>query len=131
MKTDAADAYQLGDLFYKEELEPYKKRGQYLMNLRYLTRQHESLTDMYVQAKLQFQAVLDQVFPEYHGVFGDLYSKVSLRFLALYPTSQAVLALSEEEVTTTIQRLVGHVNSNRWAMEQGTETNGCSRAKSF
>ncbi|WP_234541974.1 IS110 family transposase, partial [Paenibacillus pseudetheri] len=81
VKTDAADAYQLGEMYYKEELEPYKKRGQYLMNLRYLTRQHESLTDMYVQAKLQFQAVLDQVFPEYHGVFGDLYSKVSLRFL--------------------------------------------------
>lgn len=55
-----------------------KKRGQYLMNLRYLTRQHESLTDMNVQAKLQFQAVLDQVFPEYCGVFGDLYSKASI-----------------------------------------------------
>ncbi|SFM43913.1 Transposase, partial [Paenibacillus sp. 1_12] len=68
VKTDTADAYQLGEMFYKEELEPYKKRGQYLMNLRYLTRQHESLTNMYVQAKLQFQAVLDQVFPEYHGV---------------------------------------------------------------
>jgi transposase len=46
VKTDVADAYQLGELFYKEELEPYKKRGQNLMNLRYLTRQHESLTGM-------------------------------------------------------------------------------------
>jgi hypothetical protein len=53
---DLADAYQLGELFYKEELEPYRKRGKFMMNLRYLTRQHESLTDMYVQAKLQFQA---------------------------------------------------------------------------
>jgi transposase len=105
VKTDAADAYQLGELFYKEELEPYKKRGQYLMNLRYLTRQHESLTDMYVQVKLQFQAVLDQVFPEYHGVFGDLYSKVSLRFLALYPTSQAVLAMPEKDVMANISAL--------------------------
>lgn len=79
LKTDAADAHLLGTLYYKEEFEPYKKRGQHLMNLRYLTRQHESLTGMYVQAKLQFQAILDQVFPEYPGVFGDLYSKVSLR----------------------------------------------------
>ncbi|WP_256711707.1 hypothetical protein [Paenibacillus sp. FSL H7-0331] len=45
-------------MFYKEELEPYKKRGQYLMNLRYLNRQHEPLTGMCVQAKLEFQAVL-------------------------------------------------------------------------
>jgi len=86
LKTDAADAFLLGSLFYKEEFEPHKKRGQHLMNLHYLTRQHESLTGMYVQAKLQFQAILDQVFPEYHGVFGDLYSKVSLRILDLHPT---------------------------------------------
>jgi hypothetical protein len=62
VKTDAADAYHLGELFYKEELEPYKKRGLYLMNLRYLTRQHQSLTEMSVQAKLQFQAVWIKFF---------------------------------------------------------------------
>lgn len=27
VKTDAIDAYHLCELFYKEELEPYKKRG--------------------------------------------------------------------------------------------------------
>lgn len=42
VKTDIADAYELGELFYKEELEPFKKRGQSMMNLRYLTRQQDS-----------------------------------------------------------------------------------------
>ncbi|MGG3508562.1 IS110 family transposase [Paenibacillus lautus] len=111
VKTDIADAYKLGELFHKEELEPYKKRGQFMMNLRYLTRQHDSLTDMYVQAKLQFQAVLDQVFPEYRGVFGDLYSKVSLRFLALHPTSSSVLARSLNDITATIQSISGRINT--------------------
>jgi transposase len=32
VKTDAADAYQLGALYCKEEFELYKKRGQHLMN---------------------------------------------------------------------------------------------------
>jgi hypothetical protein len=102
----------VGELFYKEELEPYKKRGQYLMNLRYLTRQHESLTDMYVQSKLQFQAVLDQVFSEYHGVFGDLYSKVSLRFPALYPTSKTVLAIPGigTKIAATILAEIGEID---------------------
>ncbi|MNI93178.1 Transposase [compost metagenome] len=27
VKTDAADAYLLGELYYKEEFEPFKKRG--------------------------------------------------------------------------------------------------------
>jgi transposase len=118
VKTDAADAYQLGVLFYKEEFEPLKKRGQHLMNLRYLTRQYESLTGMYVQAKLQFQAILDQVFPEYHGVFGDLYSKVSLRFLTLHPTSNEVLEMSEKEIVASIQHLIGRGKSASWCLER-------------
>jgi transposase len=27
IKTDAADAYHVGELYYKEEFEPYKQRG--------------------------------------------------------------------------------------------------------
>ncbi|MFD1608403.1 IS110 family transposase, partial [Oceanobacillus luteolus] len=44
VKTDAVDAYLLCELYYKEDLEPYKKRGVQLLNLRNLTRQHENIT---------------------------------------------------------------------------------------
>jgi len=57
---------------------------------------------LYAQAKLQFQAVLDQVSPEYRGVFGDLYSVVSLLTLLEYPTSQDVLAAGEEALAVKI-----------------------------
>jgi len=73
VKTDAADAYLLSELYYKEEFELFKKRGAQLLNLHYLTRQYESLSKMCVQTKLQFQAVLDQVFLAYKGVFGAMY----------------------------------------------------------
>lgn len=73
---------------------------------------------VYVQVKLKFQAVLDQVFPEYHGVFGDLYSKVSLRFLSLYPTSKAVLEMSDNDIAAAIHRLTGRGKSISWAMER-------------
>lgn len=95
VKTDAADAYLLGESYYKEEFQDFRKRGVQLLTLRYLTRQYESLSNMCVQTKLQFQAVLDQVFPEYKGVFGALYSKASLRFLTEFPTSQSVLQTDE------------------------------------
>ncbi|MEY8733043.1 transposase [Peribacillus frigoritolerans] len=77
VKTDLIDARHLCELYYKEDLEPYKKRGIQLLNLRNLSRQHANITGIYVQTKLQFQAVLDQVFPEYRGVFGHaLYMAV-------------------------------------------------------
>ena len=106
VKTDAADAYLLGELYYKEEFEPYKKRGVQLLNLRYLTRQYESLSRMCVQIKLQFQAVLDQVFPTYKGVFGDIYSNISLQFLNEFPTSYLVLQSDEEMLTSKFKELL-------------------------
>ncbi|OZQ73230.1 transposase, partial [Paenibacillus sp. VTT E-133291] len=106
VKTDAADAYLLGELYYKEEFEPFKKRGVQLLNLRYLTRQYESLTKMCVQTKLQFQTVLDQVSPTYKGVFGDIYSNISLRFLNEFPTSNLVLQSDEEMLKSKFTELL-------------------------
>jgi transposase len=114
VKTDEMDAYRLGELYYKEELEPYRRRGIQLLNLRHLTRQHETITGLYVQAKLQFQAILDQVFPEYRGVFGDLYSKVSLNILLEFRTSEAVLQAGEEKLVQVIANLCMSRSEN-WA----------------
>jgi len=46
------------------------------------------MTGIMIQTKLQFQAVLDQIFPEYKGVFGDLYAEISIKILQAYPTSE-------------------------------------------
>src|SRR5699024_683119 len=81
VKTDKADAYHLGELYYKEDLEIYRRKTDKALNLRLLTRQHSTLTDSYVQIKLQFQVALDQIFPEYHHAFSDLYGKLSLNTL--------------------------------------------------
>lgn len=117
VKTDVVDAYLLCELYYKEELEPYKKRGIQLLNLRNLTRQHENITGIMIQTKLQFQAVLDQVFPEYRGVFGDLYSVVSLLLLQEFPSSEDILKASDETISTKIKELCKS-RSIRWANEK-------------
>lgn len=117
VKTDAIDAYQLCELYYKEELEPYKKRGIHLLNLRNLTRQQETVSSTAAQTKLQLQSILDQVFPEYRGVFGDLYSKISLQILSIFPTSKEVLSVSESELTNKIAELCT-TRSEKWAKEK-------------
>ncbi|WP_096203178.1 IS110 family transposase [Bacillus sp. FJAT-45350] len=117
VKTDAIDAYHLCELFYKEELEPYKKRGIQLLNLRNLTRQQESITEVAAQTKVQLHTLLDQIFPEYRGVFGDLYSRVSLLTLSVFPTSESVLGVSERELTEKIASLCTR-RSDKWAGEK-------------
>jgi transposase len=82
VKTDAIDAFRLGELYYQyDDLQPFQKKTIEHMNLRNLTRQHDALTESYVKIKLQFQTILDQVFPEYIAVFGALYSPTSLSTL--------------------------------------------------
>ena len=117
VKTDVIDARHLCELYYKEDLEPYKQRGIQLLNLRNLTRQHENITGLFVQTKLQFQAILDQVFPEYRGVFGDLHSYVSLLTLQTFPTSQKILDTGEETIAKKIKELCKS-RSQKWADSQ-------------
>lgn len=117
VKTDIIDANHLCELYYKEDLEPYKKRGIQLANLRHLTRQHDNITGMYVQTKLQFQTVLDQIFPEYSNVFGDLYSDVSLKILQAFPTSEDILKANNEALTTKIKEFCNS-RSLQWANQQ-------------
>src|SRR3954469_22501541 len=117
VKTDIIDAHHLCELYYKEDLEPYKQRGIQLLNLRNLTRQHENITGMFVQTKLQFQAVLDQVFPQYCGVFGALYSDVSLLTLQAFPTSEEVLKEDKETIANKIKELCKS-RSQTWANSQ-------------
>ena len=72
---------------------------------------------MYVQTKLQFQAILDQVFPEYRGVFGDLYSLVSLIILQEYPSSEDILITSEDVLSTRLKELYKN-GSKKWMDEK-------------
>ncbi|MFB5193280.1 IS110 family transposase [Alicyclobacillus fastidiosus] len=130
VKTDALDAYNLCKLYYKEEFEPYKKRGIQLLDLRNLTRQHESITGLCIQTKLQFQAILDQVFPEFRGVFGDLYSKVSLHVLSEFPTADSVLAVTEMDLACRIEQLCPS-RSERWAVERAKRLRAAAARNPF
>ena len=117
VKTDAIDAYQLCVLYYKEDFEPHKNRGIQLLNLRNLSRQQEIVTNMYVEAKLQFHTILDQVFPEYRKVFGDIYSKIYLTMLKEYPTSEGVLKAGESKLVESVMEFCPS-RSAQWAREK-------------
>jgi transposase len=130
VKTDVIDAYLLCELFYKEDLEPYKKRGVQLLNLRNLTRQHENITGVMIQTKLQFQAVLEQVFPEYIGVFGDLYSVVSLLTLSEFTSSEDILNADEDKIANKIQEFCKS-RSTRWAKEKAKDLLAAAKRNPF
>ncbi|WP_414558726.1 IS110 family transposase [Bacillus swezeyi] len=121
VKTDIADAYHLAQLFYKEEFEAYKRRSEQHITLRHLTRQHESLTGMYTQVKMQFQSTLDQLFPAFHKLFYNIYSDVSLNTLEKYLSPQDVLSADKKQLCEDIYRAIKPVRSMKWASEKASK----------
>jgi transposase len=81
VKTDAADAWHLAEMYYRGDVRPHRGWDECYMELQHVTRQHEFVTSLYVQAKLNMQSLLDQVFPANEEVFYDLYSFTALTTL--------------------------------------------------
>ncbi|MGM0854055.1 MAG: IS110 family transposase [Bacillota bacterium] len=130
VKTDPHDAKHLCELYYKEDLETFHRKNVKTMDLRNLSRQHESLTKNYVQLKLQFQTILDQIFPEYKSVFGQVYSPLALKILLLYPTSKDVLKTEIENIATEMYGLGGK-RFFSWCMSKAEKLKEAARRNPF
>jgi len=130
VKTDKADAYHLGELYYKEDLEIYQRKTEKALNLRLLTRQHSALTDSYVQIKLQFQVALDQIFPEYHHVFSDLYGKLSLNTLLNYPTALDIQEVADEKLAEEMRQF-GARRSHIWFLDKAQQLKEAARRNPY
>lgn len=108
VKTDAADAWHLADLYYRGDVKSHRTWDETFMELQHATRQHEFVTGLFVQAKLNTRALLEQVFPAYEKVFSDLFSVTSLNVLA------RCLAGDVEHGSAAIRESAGKSHSKRW-----------------
>lgn len=130
VKTDAMDAFHLGELYYKEDLEVFQRKSAQILNLRDLTRSHSALTKTYVETKLQFQAILDQVFPEYHSVFSDLCGDLSLHLLQQYPTALAMQEATLQELASEMSKC-GARRSWDWFLDKARQCKDAAERNPF
>lgn len=112
VKTDAADAWHLADMYYRGDVTAHRIWDETYTELQHVTRQHEFVTGMFIQAKLNTRALLDQVFPAYEKVFRDLFSVTSLKVLA------RCLEGNFENNVEAIREDTGKSHSRRWAEEK-------------
>ncbi|WP_231503763.1 IS110 family transposase [Paenibacillus sp. 1-18] len=112
VKTDVADAWHLADMYYRGDVTPHRVWDEAFTELQHVTRQHEFVTGLFVQAKLNARALLDQVFPIYEKAFRDLFSATSLKVLA------RCLEGKHNDLGQVIQDGgVGKSRSKRWVQE--------------
>ncbi|RNB79735.1 IS110 family transposase [Brevibacillus fluminis] len=112
VKTDAADAWHLADMYYRGDVTPHRTWDELYTELQHVTRQHEFITSMYVQAKLNSRALLDQVFPAFEKVFSNSFSTTALKVLKCCLSDRA------EEIEAIIQEQAGKSHSKEWIEEK-------------
>ncbi len=71
--------------------------------LKNLSRQYESLNELYRETQLKFMNIVDLIFPEYSNVFAKLCSITSLKVLSAFPTPEAILSADISELKSILK----------------------------
>src|SRR5260370_3349921 len=110
-KTDTIDAYLLAktgraDLADLHRLTPDSAK---IAELKLLTRDQDALIQMQTRLVNQLTACLKAYYPVALELFTKLPQKSTLRFLQTYPTPQAAMAVSAEQIQQVL-RQAKHAN---------------------
>jgi transposase len=105
-KTDTIDAYLLAktgraDFADLRRLTPDSER---IAELKTLTRDQDALIHMQTRLVNQLTACLKAYYPVALELFAKLQQKSSLLFLQSYPTPQAAMAASAEQIQEVLRR---------------------------
>lgn len=73
-----------------------------LFQLRELCRFRSDLRKRTTSLKLQIIAILDQVFPEYETLFGDIFGKTSTKILKEYTTADVIAEAEIDKLTEVL-----------------------------
>jgi transposase len=105
-KTDTIDAYLLAktgraDLADLHRLTPDSEQ---IAELKLLTRDQDALIQMQTRLVNQLTACLKAYYPVALELFAKLQQKSTLLFLQTYPTPQAAMAASAEQIQDVLRR---------------------------
>jgi len=80
-KTDKSDAKFLAKMLLSDHSKPYKESIPQIAELKTLTRHRKRLVAEISKHKLHISRLVTIIFPEYHGLFSDLYGRTSVTVL--------------------------------------------------
>jgi len=103
VKTDPVDAIRIAQVYYQNHPAPSAPLDPHISELRNLCRQYEGFNIQYTEAQLRFRSILDLHFPNYDKVFFHVRCMTSLKVIASFPSPEAVLSASKEELLAIIK----------------------------
>jgi len=102
-KTDRLDAHHIAILLKNGEYRPALIPGELAMTCRQLTRLRYAMVRQTSRIKQLIGSRLQPVWPEYEGLFTDLFAPTSRKLLAAAPTPADVLAMDPQTLADLIR----------------------------
>jgi transposase len=90
VKTDAVDALAIAQWLLAENPPATRFASDTLRELKSIARFRTSYSQIIGDCKRKVICLLDQVFPEYHTFFSDVFGKASMAVLARYQSASAL-----------------------------------------
>lgn len=104
VKTDFVDCAIIAETLRCGGFEPSRLGDEAVVELRQLTRLHQTLKESVGDLKRQVITALDQVFPEYDSIFSNTFGESSKAFLRRCPTPEECLAIRVDSLAKTLER---------------------------
>jgi len=103
-KNDSKDSFIIAQIMRFGQFSATNLSDEGTVALRQFSRYRLALVDSCGDCKRRVIALLDQVFPEYAGMFSDTFGVTSTELLLKYPTPEDMLTVSTRKLTTLLSK---------------------------
>jgi len=99
VKNDRRDAWCIAEVLRLEPIVQTALASDAVVGLRHLSRLRSEMVDQIADQKRRVLGVLDQVFPEFETLFGDMFGTTAAALLQAHPTPEEIAELDLEQLT--------------------------------
>lgn len=124
VKNDRVDAWLIAETLRQGDYDETRLATDEVQALKQLTRYHQALKQELATVKTQAICVLDAYFPEYAGLFSDMFGSASLKVLAECPTPSEV----ERRRAATIAKLLSEGSRGRFGEAKAAQVKAAAKS---
>ena len=124
VKNDRIDSWLIAETLRQGDYDETRLATDEVQALKQLTRYHQGLKQELAAVKTQAICVLDAYFPEYAGLFSDVFGAASLRVLAECPTPSEVA----RKRASSIAKLLSEGSRGRLGAEKAAQVKAAAKS---
>ena len=124
VKNDRVDAWLIAETLRQGDYDETRLATDEVQALKQLTRYHQGLKQELATVKTQAVCVLDAYFPEYAGLFSDMFGAASLKVLSECPTPSE----AARKRASSIAKLLSEGSHGRLGAERAARIKAAARS---